>query len=114
MTEHETITIKLLKENKGNYIQLGGKGGMFDGLKFQPYKIFLFRILGLRIRAHKRGNDVFDGVYLRGYRLRKLNVLPKTSFNQRCRIFTPKEHKKLTADWFLSDGVKVRFRLVNK
>ena len=23
MTEHETITIKLLKENKGNYIQLG-------------------------------------------------------------------------------------------
>jgi len=99
MKTHENISFELLQENKGNYIQLGGKG-ILDGLKCQPCKMALLRIEGLKLTTKKidydnnpQLDDIFDGVYLHWYRHKRKSILPDYNFNQTCRIFTPNEFK---------------------
>lgn len=95
MTEYERITYDILRENKGNYIQLGGKG-IIDGLRISPRKFNVLRIGDLRLGQWvKLPTDLYNGVYLMKYRCRIYRTLPEINFDQCCRIYTLKEYRKL-------------------
>lgn len=78
------ITEKMIMENIGNYIQLGGHG-IVDGLKTQPTKYNSYKIMGM------------DGsnMKLKQYRAKYYCILPSFNFNQSYRILTPMEFKEL-------------------
>ena len=88
MIEYPVINIAILKKHKGEYIQLGGMG-ILDGFKDAPDKISLYRIEEITTE------DNFTKCMMHGYRKRRKEYLPETSFRQGCRIFTEKEWKDM-------------------
>ncbi len=91
METYDEVTYEILQKNLNNYIQLGGRG-ILDGLQCpSKYSIYLI----VKILKGITPDRIEDGVCFRQYRRRKLSFLPEMNFNQQCRIYTPKEYKKL-------------------
>jgi len=75
---------EVTEQDFGCYIRLGGRG-ILDGLKGEPVKEDLYKIIGI--------ND--EGLVAKGYRRQKRSILPFHSFEQEAEIYTPAEVKKL-------------------
>ncbi len=95
MIEYDSIDIDLLVKHEGDYIQFGGHG-IIDGLDRPSFKHISLKICGRRWELNSKSGEIeITGVYLKKYRCKNHRILPATKFNQRCRVFTPEEYKKM-------------------